>query len=103
MAEELSVEVARALVEQVLEWARGDETYLASLRDDPVGVLQSAGLPESAANHVATDEFELVDVQGHMKGGGGCPRFTYMCDGFSCLVSICHMVPNTNIKEITIL
>ena len=103
MADELSTDEARALVEQVLEQARGDEAFLASLREDPVGVLQTAGLPESAANHVATDELQLADVQGLMKGGGGCPRFTYMCDGFTCLVSICHMVPNTNIKEITIL
>lgn len=87
----------RAALEAVLQQAKGDPAYLAALRDDPVGTLVAAGVPEGAAMHAAADELQLADVGGFRVYERGCPRYTYYCDGISCIVTMCADVPNTNV------
>jgi hypothetical protein len=95
MTNEESIAQIRATVESVLERARADEAYLAELRDDPERTLSAAGAPDDAARRVALDEFvgAEADTEGFARRPGECH---YTCDPWTCLVTICAVIPWTS-------
>jgi len=89
MADQHDLDQLRTATEAVLEHARNDETYCATLLADPVAALSAAGVPADAAEHIAGHEFGAADddTSGFMKSSG--------CDGLTCCITICSNVPFT--------
>ena len=56
----------RALADSVIAKADTDPEYFARLEQDPITVLEEAGMDEGYAQIFAT-EYTLVDTVGHMK------------------------------------
>lgn len=90
MSEEASIDQIRTAAEGVLERARSDEGYRASVIADPVAALAAAGVPADAAEHIGIGEWAdaNADAQGFMRGSGACDRWT-------CIISICPNIPYT--------
>ena len=91
------LENIRATAEAILERARKDEAYKAELVQDPVATLVAAGLSDEAANKVGLDEWNYgdePDTHGFMRRPRSGPM---TCDGFTCWVTWCGLVPATNV------
>lgn len=76
----------RAAAESVMERARNDEAFLAELREDPITVLQAAGVPEGEARQIGLDELTFGDEEVAGFAKAACKA---TCDRYSCIVSIC--------------
>jgi len=63
----------RAKADEIIARAAADTDFNARLAQDPVTVLEEAGLDTDHATALAT-EYTLVDTVGHMQptGGPGC-------------------------------
>lgn len=92
MSDDQELAQVRATAESVLERARNDETYLASLREDPVAALQAAGLSEADASQIGLDEWQY----GEEDAAGFAKRDCRMtCDRWTCSLTLCGYVPIT--------
>jgi len=99
MSEITELHDIRAAAEGVLERARHDAGYLASLRDDPVAVLRQAGLSDAGAQRIGLEEWGYGDdTEGFLKPYGGPPQpiCKLTCDRYTCWASLCDSVPLTS-------
>jgi hypothetical protein len=58
-------EQARAKLDSVLAQANSDPTYMAKLKADPRGTLQTAGLPDGAIGDFMREQGD-ADVSGYL-------------------------------------
>lgn len=90
MSDDQELAQIRSTAESVLDRARNDEGFLASLRNDPVGALQAAGLSDGDAKQIGLDEWRYGD------DAEGFQKCTWTCDRWSCKATICGNVPYSN-------
>jgi hypothetical protein len=61
----------RAIADEVMQRAKGDGTAMQKFKDDPVGVLSAAGLPDSFIGDLLSETNLTAEVSGYMKSD--CP------------------------------
>jgi len=90
MTDNAELDQIRAAAESVLEQARNDEGFRASLVEDPVSALVAAGVPQDAAERIGLNDWrdENAETEGFQKWNG--------CDRWTCVVSLCPNIPFTN-------
>lgn len=95
MSADNELDQIRAAAEGVLERARNDEAYRASLVEDPVSALVAAGVPQDAAERIGLNDWrdENAETEGFQRWNG--------CDRWTCVVSICPNIPYTNACGLT--
>lgn len=57
----------RGQIDAVVQRARSDGQYMQQFKNDPVGTLRAAGLPDPAIGDVLRDEGLDGEVSGYMK------------------------------------
>ncbi len=62
----------RSKIDAVAQRARSDGAYMTSFKNDPVGTLREAGLPDAAIVDVMRDEGMEGEVSGFMRKVDEC-------------------------------